>query len=348
MLITLLFTLFALQTTIASEPVLVSVSEESEIDQVEEQVFVPDLDPASVERLGPVTEDEIAFLEPKHHLHEQNPYGQTDFTAYTLEWGEVKIGLASITAGLLPRTQIGTVPLLDLLGVPNVNLKVNALRAGPVDVAILGSFYTIGLGEFRGTWLGSGAMASVRIAEPLSFHFGGDYVSVNGGGFPDPRGLPSLLTDATGTDLDDWEMTLEELEAQGGDLTISADIIRVKAAMDYRLNRRDSFVFQFSGMWRARASGDLTIPLLNFDEIAGQEAYSDSWSGASGMAESYMVTVSYQATFKKFDLRLGGGKSGFPLAWLLQANDLSFRFGGETRWKEARENRGWRADKREL
>jgi hypothetical protein len=33
---------------------------------------------------------------------------------------------------------------------------------------------------------------------------------------------------------------------------------------------------------------------------------------------------------------------------LLQANDLSFRFGGETRWKEARENRGWRKDKREL
>jgi hypothetical protein len=310
---------------------------------VEEQVFVPDLDPASVERLGPVTEDEIAFLEPKHHLHEQNPYGQTDFTAYTLEWGEVKIGLASITAGLLPRTQIGTVPLLDVLGVPNVNLKVNALRAGPVDVAILGSFYTIGLGEFRGTWLGSGAMASVRIAEPLSIHFGGDYVSVNGDGFPDPRGLPSLLTD-----VDDWETTLDALQEGGGDLTVSADIIRVKAAIDYRLNRRDSFVFQFSGIWRARGSGDFRIPLLNFDEIAGQETYTDSWSSASGMAESYMVTVSYQATFKKFDLRLGAGKSGFPLAWLLQANDLSFRFGGKTRWQEARENRGWRKDKREL
>jgi hypothetical protein len=306
-------------------------------------VFVPALDPTTAERLGPVTADEIAFLEPKHHLHEQNPYGQTDFTAYTLEWGEVKIGLASITAGILPRTQIGTVPLLDVLGVPNVNLKVNALRAGPVDVAILGSFYTIGLGEFRGTWIGSGAMASVRITEPLSIHFGGDYVSVNGDGFPDPRGLPSLLTD-----VDDWETTLDALQEGGGDLTVSADIIRVKAAIDYRLNRRDSFVFQFSGMLRARGSGDLKIPLLNFDDIAGQETYADSWSGASSMAESYMVTISYQATFKKFDLRLGAGKSGFPLAWLLQANDLSFRFGGETRWKEARENRGWRKDKREL
>ena len=348
MLITHVLSLFILQPTLAAEPEPASVTVDSVSEQTEEQVFVPILDPTTAERLGPVTAEEIAFLEPKHHLHAQNPYGQTDFTAYTLEWGEVKVGLASVTAGILPRTQIGTVPLLDVLGVPNVNVKVNALRAGPVDIAVLGSFYTIGLGEFRGTWLGSGAMASVRIAEPLSFHFGGDYVSVNGGGFPDPRGLPSLLTDASGTDLDEWEMTLQELEAQGGDLTISADILRVKAAMDYRFNRRDSIVFQFSGMWRARAAGDLTIPLLNFDEIAGQDTYSDSWSGASGMADSYMVTVSYQATFKKFDLRLGGGNSGFPLAWLLQANDLSFRFGGETRWKEARENRGWRKDKKEL
>jgi len=348
MLITPILHLFTLQAALADGPEQPSEDAQPAVEQTQDQVFNPVLDPTTAERLGPLTAEEVAFLEPKHHLHAQNPYGQTDFTAYTLEWGEVKVGLASITAGLLPRTQVGTVPLLDVLGVPNLNMKVNALRVGPVDVAVLGSFYTIGLGEFRGTWLGSGAMASVRIAEPFSFHFGGDYVSVNGSGFPDPRGLPTLLTDASGTDLDEWELTLEELEAQGGDLTISADILRVKAAMDYRFNRRDSIVFQFSGMWRARAAGDLTIPLLNFDEIAGQDTYADSWSGASGMAESYMVTISYQATFKKFDLRLGGGNSGFPLAWLLQANDLSFRFGGETRWKEARENRGWRKDKKEL
>ena len=71
------------------------------------------------------------WLEPRRAVLPQNPYAQTDFTAYVLEWGETKIGAASITVGALPFTQIGTVPALDALGVVNGHVKVCLLYTSP-------------------------------------------------------------------------------------------------------------------------------------------------------------------------------------------------------------------------
>lgn len=317
--------------------------DEAEEDSTETpEVLAPTLD--GTEKLSDVTKKDLEFFQPKHHLHEQNPYGQTDFTAYTLEWGEVKLGLASITLGILPRTQLGTIPVLDVLGIPNVNLKVNIFRIGPLDVGLMGDYYELSLGDFKGTWMAPGAMASVRLAEPVSLHFGGKYVMVSADGYPDITQLPSLLTGDI--NLDEWEQTLGQLQAEGGNLSLQGQVVNLKAALDFRLNRRDSFVLQFGGMAGARAEGNLFVPVLNLDKVLDPIEKSFEWN--STLMESYMVTLSYQGTFKKFDLRFGGGGSSFPFAWILQANDLSYRFGGATRWKEKRENKGWKKNLKDI
>ena len=101
------------------------------------------------------------WLKPKHHLLGANPRNNTDFTAYTLEMGEVKVGIAAITVGIAPRTQIATVPLLNALGVYNGSLKVNAVHAGPLDLALSGTYHRLTMGEFVGSYLGAGAMMSL-------------------------------------------------------------------------------------------------------------------------------------------------------------------------------------------
>ena len=66
-----------------------------------------------------------------------------DFTAYTLEWGELQAGLNRSTIGILPRTQVGTQVPLWALGIQNANVKVNALRLGPIDLAITGDYLNL-------------------------------------------------------------------------------------------------------------------------------------------------------------------------------------------------------------
>ena len=71
--------------------------------------------------------------------HCPNDLGKThtyvDFTSYCLEWGEFQVGLNTLKAGVLPRTQVGTsVPVV--VGLQNVDAKVNLLRYGAFDLAL--------------------------------------------------------------------------------------------------------------------------------------------------------------------------------------------------------------------
>ena len=87
--------------------------------------------PGDAEPLPELTREDYRFLKPSHAELGVVARGQTDFTAYTLEWGEVRLGVASVQVGVLPRVQLGTAPVLDALNVWNLNAKWNALRVGP-------------------------------------------------------------------------------------------------------------------------------------------------------------------------------------------------------------------------
>ena len=104
----------------------------------DEAVSVEAVNLDRAQALGDLTTEQAEWLEPRLSLLPQNPRAQTDFTAYTLEPGEVLLGLTTYL-GVLSNVQLGTNLVLNGLRVYNFNVKVNAVQEGPVDVALIGS-----------------------------------------------------------------------------------------------------------------------------------------------------------------------------------------------------------------
>lgn len=329
---------------------LPTAAAEEAADSAVADAGTPELEDA--EPLGYLTPNKVDFLKPKRHRLPQNPYQNTDFTAYSLEFGEWRVGLASVSVGLAPRVQLGTAPALDAIGVYNANLKVNILRAGPVDLAVGGAHYNLPLEGFSGTWTQGSATLSTRILKPWSLHVTGSYVDLKAEGTPQLGELGSMiLVVAMGDSLADAPAQVRaqaEAEAQRATPNIDADAsaATVRVATDIRLNRRDSIILQGQAMVYGQYNADVGTdlpPMFGLDEAldAAQES-------ESPILETYVASVAYQMNWKRLQLRVGAGVSSVPGAWLLQSTDLAWRFGGETKQSERRMRRAWRHDKRGL
>jgi len=287
----------------------------------------------------------MAWLEPRRSRLPQNPYGHVDFTAYTLEWGEARLGLASMQAGVLPRTQVGTAPALLALGVQNLSAKVNPLRLGPVDLSVDGHHYRLPLGDFTASKSGWGNTLSVQVVGGWSLHGGWSHTWLRANGTPDVSGAIGLLP-AT---IYGVELAELDLEARAGELDIqaSAQATSVHVATDLRLNRRDSIVLQGQAMVWGVVDAGVELPelppLFGFDTAL--EAASE---GAVPISEAYVASAAWQFSWKHVDLRMGVGTSSVPGAWLLQSTELSIRSFGATRGQERRMKRGWRTDRRRV
>ncbi|MGB0637923.1 MAG: hypothetical protein ACPGTU_01240 [Myxococcota bacterium] len=276
------------------------------------------------------------WLEPRRAVLPQNPYAQTDFTAYVLEWGETKIGAASITVGALPFTQIGTVPALDALGVVNGHVKVNMLRTDRFDMALGGNYFRKQAGDFVGSHTAGSALASIQVLDPWSMHMGLSYANLSSSGVPDLSQLPRILTG--GQDPEAFQASQENNEDAW---TFRGQTLKVNFATDIRFNRRDSLILQGSAIvWTSLERGFEAPPILGLEE-----AFAAVEDNSSPIAKSYNASVAWQWAWRRVDLRVGLGTSATPGAWLLQSTDLSYRFGGKTRGSERRMNRTWRRNK---
>jgi len=275
------------------------------------------------------------WLEPKRSELPQVPHAQTDFTAYTLEWGETKVGLASITVGALPRTQIGTIPVLDLLGIYNGHIKVNAVKAGPYGLGIGANYFTLRAGDMKAHSLGLSLIQSIDMMEPWSAHFGFKWSDIKSSGVPDLDELPGILTGSTSSDdfqasqmPSEWDFHLRE--------------ITLSMATDYRFNRRDSLILQASAVFWSDVieRGYEAPPIIGMDELFNKEV-----GTSTPIKDTYVASLAWQWSWRRTDLRVGAGVSSVPAAWLLQSVDLSYRFGGKTRSTERRMNKTWRRNK---
>ena len=208
----------------------------------------------------------------------------------------------------------------------------------------------------------AGGLLSIRVAEPVTLHMGGQWGRIRASGMPDLGGTADLLTGGNTEELNEW-LTLAE--DNGVELSLDRTAIQATAALDWRLNRRDSFVFQFRATPQAsygrsiRATGegpeaevieaeveaalnDLP-PVLYLDEVLASEG-----TVGERIAASTVLSLSYQASFKNLTLRLGGGWSAVRWAWVLPATELSFHFGGKTRAEERRMKRGFKDNQKAL
>lgn len=309
--------------------------------------------------------DELLGARPRRWRFPQNPYGSTDFTAYTREWGEAKIGLASISYGVLPRTQVGTSAALDALRIWNGQAKVNFLRAGPFDAALAGSLFVVPInatlrridadGRYeiggvrideddifvdRVTTYGVALQTSLQVAGGWSVHGGVGYNRASARGQLDLLNLP--------------EIVIPGLDPIGGQITIvpavSGELLDLRFATDYRFNRRDSLIVQAAASVWAKARGVIDPSEISgvpfFDAAAAYDVALERQQIVSPR-DSFRATVAWQFSWRRVDLRAGIGVSAVPATWLLQAFDLSYRFGGETRRTERTIRRGYREDKEE-
>jgi hypothetical protein len=311
---------------------------------------------------GTIDADQLGELKPERHKMEQDPYAWRPWAAYALEFGEARVGLGGMAVGVAPRVELGTQVPLDALGVYNGRLKVDALRLGPVDFAVVGSIHSLPSGSFSGQWIQAGGLLSVRIADPVTFHVGSRWGRITADGLPDLGAAGSVLSGGQTDELDAW---LEEAREQGVSLSVERTAVTAQAAVDLRFNRRDSLVLQATATpWASGARSTEGIP----EEAEGtdeEEELEDEIDGLppillldelleSGdtvgerLGSSYVATLAYQANYKNATLRIGFGLSAVPYAWLLQSTELAFHFGGKTRSGERRMRRGWRQNRRDL
>ena len=307
-------------------------------DSTAEKVVLSPIDTSNAESLDKtLTKEQLKWLQPTRGKLPQNPYQHIDFTAYTLEWGEVQAGLNRSSIGILPRTQVGTQVPLWLLNIQNANAKVNLLRLGPVDVALTGNYLSLNPeaeGGLSIQYYGVGAHSSFRILDNWSIHAGGQYAELAIEGIPSLSNLSGPIKNFTGLSDDDIS-SIDTAIDESLDYARAEQIISAKIATDIRLNRRDSFILQgnymkstttdsvlsgdFQGATLALNSEDISSPLFRYLLVPEETSI------------NYGASLAYQASFKRAYLRLGVGYSNIPYAWLLQSIDLTWRWGGETK-----------------
>ena len=322
---------------------------------------------AEVTELGTgLTKQQLETIEPRRFKFPQNPYATTDFTAYTLEWGETRVGLASVSYGLLPRTQVGTIPLLDAVGAYNLQGKVNLMRFGPLDGAIDAQAYTFKVTDLMerldgGRWgispqtiatgeqllvadmtyLGLGYTASLQLVGGWSVHGGVGYSRATADGTLDLQALPALIAPG--------------FELEGDTPVIVADVIgeiaEARLATDVRFNRRDSLILQGVAPVYARVRG--TVTGVDEEDLPPELQGNDVMVGKGEwlpVDKTFRASLSYQASWKRVDARIGIGIAGksLPYTWIEQSFDLAYRLGGKTRHTESKIERGFRRNTRDL
>ena len=310
----------------------------------------PSIDLQSAKELDNLTRKQLLWLRPLPERFEQNPYLHVDFTSYCLEWGEFQLGLNTLKAGVLPRTQLGTSIPMWALGLQNVDAKINLFRYGAFDLALDANWLSLPTADFRMSFLGSGLSTSIRVMEPWTIHLGSQYMSFGAQGLPDLDSINPFILQMSGVDADGYR---DELAADNVGFDIQTSLVTLKFATDIRFNRRDSLILQAQGIiWhRIDSSSNLNesqqVPkFLNADEIFALQS-----EGFSDISKSYVVSLAHQWSWNHSYLRLGFGWSSmneyaFAPA-VIQSIDYAWRFGGKSKNREGRIRKGWNENRKE-
>ena len=240
----------------------------------------------------------------------------TDYNAYTLEPGEFEVGLG-VAVGVLPRVQVATSPLLHAISAPNLQVKWNAFRLGPVDLALDGRGAWIQQPEFSARWLAPRLQASLTPNLPISVHAGLSWDHVQTDGIVDLDALNPLMEGQLDNTLDAVALLVDT------DLVkCSFSSLRGQGAIQLQLSRGHSLIAQGSTM--LSSSTELPVEIPTGQEVPG-------FGDAADILEPgavHMASVGWQLDTRHAALQIGIGTSTVPLMWLTQAVRLSFRFGG--------------------
>ena len=138
----------------------------------------------------------------------------------------------------------------------------------------------------------------------------------------------------------------------------------IEANIDYRKNRRDSWILQSQATISAKTKTDSNImektglpPILNLDELVETDTeVSASLQDIELIKNSYIVSLSRQWSGKRSDFRLGLGYSAygaFPFNLITpiftqSTMSWTYRFGGESRLEERKLRKNYKKNKKAL
>jgi hypothetical protein len=248
-----------------------------------------------------------------------------------------------------------------------VNAKANITREGPFDLALLAQYYYVPVVSIlqslgvplqinedarvsggTASYLGLGVGTSLQIADPWTIHTQLYWARPSAKGQVDFQNLPTFLIPGGALG-----------GTAGVGLGVTGDLAVLNLATDVRFNRRDSVFawlrYPFYGSVRGKpeitdiVSPDAGTPLPpDIDVIIGVDDFIP-------FSQTYSIAAGYQASWKHWEARIGvgwggtaTGVGGVPLAWLLQAFEVSYKFGGETRTTERKIRKGFRENRRDL
>ncbi|MFT5679473.1 MAG: hypothetical protein ACI8RZ_000377 [Myxococcota bacterium] len=248
-----------------------------------------------------------------------DPRRQTDFSAFTIDQGQWRVGLSSLDYGLLENTQIGTNTLLWAVG-SNARAKVTAIETEKLAFSFQGS--TVSVHQF---WLDtitaassedeeSASSADLRVT-PLSWrgswsispkwsvHYGNTWTLGRLSGELTGEQITGLIGAVTGGAIDS-----NITDAMGSSTLYAGAVGRFtlaqsNLAVEWRRSRRDSIIFQSNNyLW---VSGMVIGTVGNTTETG------EVGAGAAATFEQLLetlpsaVSLSWQWSFEKFNLRLG-------------------------------------------
>ncbi|MEN9787454.1 MAG: hypothetical protein RLZZ299_2718 [Pseudomonadota bacterium] len=259
-----------------------------------------------------------------------DPYRLIDFSAYTLDFLEWQVSPTRVGFGIFPHVQVGTTWALWGVGLRNMSFKAHASHDRPFDLALHGSWYQLPTSVLRATYLSAGSTASVVLTKGWSVHGGVTYVDSSATGQLDFGAVQEIASFLLG-DKDGESSVVAHARGQ---------FVNARFATDLRLNRRDSIVLQASSTVYAKGQTDAAAR-KGLDTIGLKDTLSSE--GAVPLGESYNVSLAWHWSWEHLNLRLGLGTSNVFGAWLSPSTEFSYRFGGESAWKERRMRKAHKA-----
>lgn len=224
-----------------------------------------------------------AWHEPKRAV--------TDYSASTLNAGEWRLYLGTLLEyGITDTLEIGTMPLIDLLRVPNLLAKWTIFSVEGFAVAISSGFFTTKPSYFRDDLpdariyvIPAGLYASYRIPSgDVGLHLGLNYTTAG----------------TTG------EIPVDE--ALGFEGQISGTTLRLSPVIELRTSRSFAWVIEGSLSLSQTADGSLSTTYTSDDKRTTIEVFTDASVADDGQFRGN-VSLSAYWSWQVFNLRLGLG-----------------------------------------
>lgn len=258
-----------------------------------------------------------------------DPRYETDFTAFTLSPGRVRLGLVNLDVGVFHNFDLGTTPVLFLLSAPNIHGKVTMIEEGDFAMSLQSAIVYFGPKTFpvsavsyplelKATWV---------VQPKWSLHAGLRVENIEATGIFGLEDLAGLLQPVLGTDLTG---NLQSAVSDSGSLFGGAHLtlLQSRFATDVRLNRRDSIIYQYQGYFHLNARIDAGYQNEAGDLSVGASAKLSEFLGKNAIGTH---SLSWQFSWEHNVLRLGigipSGGGAVPFQALTQAIEFYHLFG---------------------